>query len=102
MKIGIPSDYLGEGLDDEIRTAVLQGAELLKSQGAEVEFFDLGMVEYAIPAYYVIASAEASSNLSRFDGVKYGYRTGGMRIFMKCIKRAARKDLGQRSNAASC
>ena len=55
MKIGIPSDYLGEGLDDEIRTAVLQGAELLKSQGAEVEFFDLGMVEYAIPAYYVIA-----------------------------------------------
>ena len=47
----------------------------MKERGAEVEFFDLGMVEYAIPAYYVIASAEASSNLSRFDGVKYGYRT---------------------------
>ena len=75
MKIGIPSDYLGAGLDDSVREAVLRGAEALKTRGATVEFFDLGMVEYAIPAYYVIASAEASSNLSRFDGVKYGYRT---------------------------
>lgn len=75
MKIGIPSDYLGEGLDEDVKKAVLAVAEALKERGAEVEFFDLGMVEYAIPAYYVIASAEASSNLSRFDGVKYGYRT---------------------------
>lgn len=75
MRIGIPSDYLGEGLDESVRKAVLSGAEALKARGAEVEFFSLGMVEYAIPAYYVIASAEASSNLSRFDGVKYGYRT---------------------------
>ena len=75
MKIGIPSDYLGEGLDEDVKKAVLAAAEALKERGAEVEFFDLGMVEYAIPAYYVIASAEASSNLSRFDGVKYGYRT---------------------------
>lgn len=75
MKIGIPNDYLGEGLDRDVRNTVLKGAGWLKERGAEVEFFDLGMVEYAIPAYYVIASAEASSNLSRFDGVKYGYRT---------------------------
>ena len=75
MKIGIPSDYLGEGLDEDVKKAVLAAADALKERGAEVEFFDLGMVEYAIPAYYVIASAEASSNLSRFDGVKYGYRT---------------------------
>ena len=75
MKIGIPSDYLGEGLDEDVKKAVLEAADALKECGAEVEFFDLGMVEYAIPAYYVIASAEASSNLSRFDGVKYGYRT---------------------------
>ncbi len=75
MKIGIPSDYLGEGLEEEVKQAILTAADVLKAQGAEVEFFDLGMVEYAIPAYYVIASAEASSNLSRFDGVKYGYRT---------------------------
>lgn len=75
MKIGIPRDYFGEGLDPEVKTAVLQAAEELKKKGAIVEEFDLSLVEYAIPAYYVIACAEASSNLARFDGVKYGYRT---------------------------
>ena len=75
MRIGIPTDYLGEGLDDEVRAAVLAAAKTLEEKGAVVEEFDLSLAEYAIPAYYVIASAEASSNLSRFDGVKYGYRT---------------------------
>ena len=75
MKIGIPKDYFGEGLDEEVKAAVLNAAKVLEKQGAMVEEFDLSLVEYAIPAYYVIASAEASSNLSRFDGVKYGYRT---------------------------
>ena len=74
MRIGIPGDYLGQGLDQEVKEAVLKAARVLEEKGAVVETFDLGMVEYAIPAYYVIASAEASSNLSRFDGVKYGYR----------------------------
>ena len=74
MKIGIPRDYLGEGLDSEVKAAVLDAAKKLEAKGAIVEEFDLSLVEYAIPAYYVIASAEASSNLSRFDGVKYGYR----------------------------
>ena len=76
MKIGIPRDYLGEGLDPQVRGAVMAAAKVLEERGAIVEEFDLSLVEYAIPAYYVIASAEASSNLSRFDGVKYGYRTG--------------------------
>ncbi|MDD3795897.1 MAG: Asp-tRNA(Asn)/Glu-tRNA(Gln) amidotransferase subunit GatA, partial [Lachnospiraceae bacterium] len=75
MKIGIPKDYFGEGLDLEVKNAVLAAADVLKEKGAVVEEFDLKLVEYAIPAYYVIASAEASSNLSRFDGIKYGYRT---------------------------
>ena len=75
MKIGIPRDYMGEGLDPQVKEAVLKAADVLKEKGAIVEEFDLSLVEYAIPAYYVIASAEASSNLSRFDGVKYGYRT---------------------------
>ena len=75
MKIGIPKDYFGEGLDSEVKDAIFKAAEVLKQKGAIVEEFDLSLVEYAIPAYYVIASAEASSNLSRFDGVKYGYRT---------------------------
>lgn len=75
LRIGIPRDYLGEGLDPEVKEAVLNAAEVLKSKGAQVEEFDLGLVEYAIPAYYTIAAAEASSNLERFDGIKYGYRT---------------------------
>ena len=75
MKIGIPSSYFGEGLDEEVRAAILKAADILKEKGAIVETFDLGLVDYAIPTYYVIASAEASSNLSRFDGIKYGYRT---------------------------
>ena len=75
MKIGIPRDYLGEGLDPEVRDAVMAAARELEAKGAIVEEFDLSLVEYAIPAYYVIACAEASSNLARFDGVKYGYRT---------------------------
>ena len=75
MKIGIPKDYLGDGLDPEVKSAILAAADELKKKGAVVEEFDLGLVEYAIPAYYVIACAEASSNLARFDGVKYGYRT---------------------------
>lgn len=74
MKIGIPRDYFGEGLDPEVKASVLAAAELLKAKGAMVEEFDLSLVDYAIPAYYTIAAAEASSNLERFDGIKYGYR----------------------------
>lgn len=75
MKIGIPKDYFGDGLDKEVSEHILNAVKVLEEKGAVVEEFDLSLVQYAIPAYYVIASAEASSNLSRFDGVKYGYRT---------------------------
>ena len=75
LKIGIPRDYFGKGLDPEVKETLMKAAKVLEDKGAIVEEFDLSLVEYAIPAYYVIASAEASSNLSRFDGVKYGYRT---------------------------
>ncbi|MBD5452388.1 MAG: Asp-tRNA(Asn)/Glu-tRNA(Gln) amidotransferase subunit GatA [Lachnospiraceae bacterium] len=75
MKIGIPRDYFGEGIDAEVKEAVLAAAKALEGKGAVVEEFDLSLVEYAIPTYYTIAAAEASSNLERFDGVKYGYRT---------------------------
>ncbi len=74
LKVGIPNEYFGEGLDPQVKERVLRAAGLLEQRGAQVEHFDLGMLEYAIPAYYVIASAEASSNLERFDGVKYGFR----------------------------
>ena len=75
MKNGIPRDYFGDGLDSEVKEAVLAAAKALEAKGAIVEEFDLSLVEYAIPTYYTIAAAEASSNLERFDGIKYGYRT---------------------------
>lgn len=74
LKIGIPRTYFGEGLDPEVKDAVLAAVKVLEEKGAIVEEFDLELVDYAIPTYYTIADAEASSNLERFDGVKYGYR----------------------------
>lgn len=74
MKIGIPKGYFGEGLDKEVSQSVMAAAKELEKKGAILEEFDLGLIDYAIPAYYVIADAEASSNLARFDGVKYGFR----------------------------
>ena len=75
MKIGIPRDYFGDGLSADVKEQILNAVKILEEKGAVVEEFDLSLVKYAIPAYYIIADAEASSNLARFDGVKYGYRT---------------------------
>ncbi len=75
LKIGVPSDYFSDGLDKEVSGKIREALDFFKANGAKVEEFELKAIKYAIPAYYVIACAEASSNLSRFDGVKYGYRT---------------------------
>ena len=76
VRIGVPKEYLdlAENLDPDVKKAMVDTIHLLSRNGAIVEFFQLGMVDYVIPAYYIIASAEASSNLERFDGVKYGFR----------------------------
>lgn len=74
MKFGVPEEYLAEGLDPEVKASFMGVLDALKELGAEVEFFSIKTMEYMIPAYYIIASAEASSNLERFDGVKYGFR----------------------------
>ena len=74
MRIGIPRGYFGGGLSEEVKSEVLSAAQMFREKGAVVEEFDLEAVDYAVPAYYVIACAEASSNLSRYDGVKYGFR----------------------------
>ena len=95
MKIGIPSDYLSAGLNAEVKAAVLKAAEVLKAKGAEVEEFQLSLVEYAIPAYYVIASAEASSNLARFDGVKYGYRAKDYNGLHNMYKKSRSEGFGE-------
>lgn len=74
-KVGIPSDFFGEGISEDVAKSVMQAAETLRSLGAEVEEFAMPIVKYAIPTYYIIACAEACSNLSRFDGIKYGYKS---------------------------
>lgn len=74
LKIGLPVDCYGDGLDGEVKAAVLAVADVLKARGAEVVELPFPVMEYVVPAYYIIAAAEASSNLSRFDGVKYGWR----------------------------
>lgn len=74
-KIGIPLDYFGEGINEDVAKSVMNAAETLKFLGAEIEEFSMPISKYAIPTYYIIACAEACSNLSRFDGVKYGYKS---------------------------
>ncbi len=74
VKVGIPTDYFGEGIHPDVAESVMAAADTLRSLGAEVEEFDMPIVKYAVPTYYIIACAEACSNLSRFDGIKYGYK----------------------------
>lgn len=76
FKIGIPKEYISEGINDEVKKIILDAVDTFKKLGAECEEFSLPITEYAIPAYYLISSAEASSNLARYDGIKYGYRAG--------------------------
>lgn len=75
MKIGLPKEFFGEGISDDVKTAVFEVAERMKNEGAEIVDISMPSIDNALAAYYIISSAEASSNLSRFDGVRYGYRT---------------------------
>jgi aspartyl-tRNA(Asn)/glutamyl-tRNA(Gln) amidotransferase subunit A len=74
LKVGVPEEYFAEGLDEEVKKAVLCGIEVLKKAGAVIRRISLKYTRYAIAAYYIIATAEASSNLARFDGIRYGTR----------------------------
>ena len=86
-KIGVPKEYFGEGLDDDVRDAIDDALKFYEEQGHEIKEISLSLTEYAIPVYYVVATAEASSNLARFDGIRYGYRspsaTNAVDIFFK-------------------
>lgn len=75
VKIGIPKEYFGDGVNDEVKQKVMAAAKIMEQNGATLVNISLPSTEYALSAYYIISSAEASSNLARFDGVKYGYRT---------------------------
>ncbi|MCQ2514790.1 MAG: Asp-tRNA(Asn)/Glu-tRNA(Gln) amidotransferase subunit GatA [Ruminococcus sp.] len=74
MKIGIAREYL-EGIRDDVKESILKAAEIYKSLGAEIVYFDLPALKFALPVYYIIACAEASSNLGRYDGIRFGYKT---------------------------
>ena len=74
MKIGIAREYL-DGVRDDVKEAVLEAAKVYESLGAEIVYFDLPILKFALPVYYIIACAEASSNLGRYDGIRYGYKT---------------------------
>lgn len=80
IRIGIPKEYIGDNTNLDVKKAVLDAAKTLKELGAQVAECSLPLTEYAIPAYYIISSAEASSNLARYDGIKYGYRAKDIQI----------------------
>ena len=94
FRVGIPREYVGEGVEPDVRRTVERAAELLEAAGARVEQFSLKNTRYAIPTYYIIASAEASSNLSRFDGVKYGYRAPEYEGLHEMYKRSRSQGFG--------
>lgn len=95
LKIGVPKEFFGDGLNDEVKTAVLNAVEYYKRLGCEIVDVSLPSLEYAVSAYYLISSAEAASNLSRFDGIKYGLRSGLGEDFNDLIKNSRREGFGQ-------
>ena len=95
LKIGVPKEFFGDGLNDEVKTAVLNAVEYYKKLGCEIVDVSLPSLEYAVSAYYLISSAEAASNLSRFDGIKCGLRSGLGEDFNDLIKNSRREGFGQ-------
>ena len=94
LKIGLPEQYFGEGIDKDVKEQVMNGVKLLESKGAIVETFPMPIVDYAIPTYYIIACAEACSNLSRYDGIKYGYKPDGADDLMELYIRSRSEGFG--------
>jgi aspartyl-tRNA(Asn)/glutamyl-tRNA(Gln) amidotransferase subunit A len=94
LKIGVPQEYFGEGLDAEVRAAVEAGIEKLRAAGCEIVPISLPHTKYAIPTYYVIATAEASANLARFDGVRYGHRSKSARTLSEMYRRSRDEGFG--------
>jgi len=95
MKIGIPREYTSEGINTEVKNAVLEAARTYEKLGAACEECSLPITEYAIPAYYIISSAEASSNLARYDGIKYGYRAEKYDDLLDLYKQTRSEGFGQ-------
>jgi aspartyl-tRNA(Asn)/glutamyl-tRNA(Gln) amidotransferase subunit A len=95
MRIGIPKEYLGEGLDPAVKEAVLRAAKHFESLGAICDEVTLPATDYAVPAYYLISSAEASSNLARYDGIKYGFAAQDCKTLAQLMNRSRGEGFGQ-------
>jgi aspartyl-tRNA(Asn)/glutamyl-tRNA(Gln) amidotransferase subunit A len=94
LKLGVPAEYFSEGLDAEVRTAVEGAIQRLQAAGAELVPISLPHTPYAIPTYYVIATAEASANLARYDGVRYGYRSAKARTLSDMYRKTRDEGFG--------
>jgi aspartyl-tRNA(Asn)/glutamyl-tRNA(Gln) amidotransferase subunit A len=94
LKIGVAKEYFGEGLEAETRSAIESAIQKLATVGCEIVDVSLPHTKYAIPAYYLVATAEASSNLARFDGVRYGYRANGVRSLSDMYRRSRNQGFG--------
>jgi aspartyl-tRNA(Asn)/glutamyl-tRNA(Gln) amidotransferase subunit A len=94
LKIGVAKEYLGDGLDGEVRKAIEAAIQKLAKQRCEIVEVSLPHTKYAIPTYYIVATAEASSNLARFDGVRYGYRTKDARTLSEMYRRSRDQGFG--------
>lgn len=94
LKIAVPKEFLGEGVQDAARQSVLDALEVLKGLGATVEEVSLPHSKYALAAYYILSSSEASSNLSRFDGIRYGFRAEGVKSLMELYKETRAQGFG--------
>ena len=94
IKLGVAKEYFGEGLDPEVRKSVEAAIQKLAGLGCEIVPVSLPHTKYAIPAYYIVATAEASSNLARFDGVRYGYRAGDARTLSEMYRRSRDQGFG--------
>jgi aspartyl-tRNA(Asn)/glutamyl-tRNA(Gln) amidotransferase subunit A len=94
MKLGVAKEYFGDGLDDEVRQAVEAAIDKLKGLGCEIVPVSLPHTPYAIPTYYLIATAEASSNLARYDGVRYSHRARGVKTLSEMYRRSRDEGFG--------
>lgn len=94
MKIGLPVNFFGEGISDDVKKEILRASEELKAMGAEVHEFEFPIIDYAVPAFYIISCAEASSNMSRFDGVMFGYKSENATDLMETYYKSRSEGFG--------
>ena len=95
LKIGIPKEYLADGLNEEVRASIEASIQTLEKLGASIEIFSMPSLTYTVPAYYLMSSAEASSNLSRYDGVKYGFRADKCKSYAELIGKTRAEGFGR-------